>query len=293
MEGQIVKALSGFYYVKSAGKVYQTRGRGNLRQKKITPLVGDKVIFQSENEKEGVLEEILPRKNQLVRPPIANIDYGIIVMSAVEPDFSSQLLDRFLMQLEFYHVSAVIYVTKLDLVADKTPFLNWQKNYEKIGYPVILSSEKNSLETLKKYFKEATVVFIGQSGAGKSTLLNQLDETLTLATGEISTSLGRGRHTTRHVELHPLFEGLVADTPGFSSLDFSRDLELTDLGDLFPEFVRLKAHCRFRQCVHVNEPGCAVKDAVDTEEILNSRYENYLQFYKELKDRKPMYGKKD
>lgn len=293
MQGQIQKALSGFYYVATeTGEVYQTRGRGNFRKKKITPLVGDKVIFSADNFSEGVLTEILPRKNQLVRPPVANVDLGVIVMSAVTPQFSYSLLDRFLTQLEFFNIKGLLYLTKLDLVTDLAPFEAVKNAYEKIGYPVILGKSEKDFETLTKHFKKQVTVFIGQSGAGKSTLLNHLDPKLTLATGEISESLGRGRHTTRHVELHSLFGGLVADTPGFSSLELPESLEATQVGRLFPEIHAASAHCKFRQCLHVKEPGCEVLAKLATGEILPSRYENYLQFLNEVQTRKPIYGKK-
>lgn len=293
MQGQIQKALSGFYYVATKnGEIYQTRGRGNFRKKKITPLVGDKVVFSADNLFEGVLLEILPRKNQLVRPPVANVDLGVVVMSAVEPQFSFSLLDRFLTQLEFFQIKGLIYITKLDLVSDLPFFEDIKKAYEKIGYPVILGQNKTAEETLIKHLNQQVTVFIGQSGAGKSTLLNHLDPTLTLATGEISESLGRGRHTTRHVELHPLFSGLVADTPGFSSLELPDSLEAPQVGSLFPEIKTASSYCKFRQCLHVKEPGCQVLEELAKGSILPSRYENYLQFLKEVQTRKPIYGKK-
>lgn len=290
LQGQIIKAVSGFYYVATAqGEIFQTRGRGILRQKKLAPLVGDYVEFSAANQTDGALEEILPRKNQMIRPTVANVDLGVVVMSARKPNFSLNLLDRFLVHLEFFKISALLFVTKLDLVEDmdQDEFLTLQKDYQKIGYPVILSN-KNELE---KYFPHQLTVFMGQSGAGKSTLLNELAPDLTLATGEISESLGRGRHTTRHVELHPLFNGLIADTPGFSSLDFPDEMTAEVLPYLFPEIGETSAGCKFRQCSHTNEPGCAVKEAVLNHEILTSRYENYQQFLKEIKEKKPQYKK--
>lgn len=290
MEGQIIKALSGFYYVQTKeGTVYQTRGRGNFRKRKLTPLVGDYVTFESENATDGYLLELHPRKNQLIRPQVANIDLALVVMSVVEPNFSSNLLDRFLTQLEYFGIRGVIYLSKMDL-ANAEDFTAIRYGYEKIGYPVLFSTDDEVLRTLQKYFPQQLVVLMGQSGAGKSTLVNQFDDRLDLATGEISEYLGRGRHTTRHVELHPLFGGLIADTPGFSSLEFPL-MELTTLPKLFPEFLKASQHCKFRECQHLNEPGCHVKELVATGEIMTSRYDNYLQFVTEIKNRKPVYGK--
>lgn len=292
VEGQIVKALSGFYYVESDGVIYQTRGRGNFRKRKLTPLVGDFVSFESDNVTDGYLLELHPRRNQLMRPQVANIDLAVIVMSAVEPDFSTNLLDRFLTQLEFFHIAGLIYISKLDLVADQTVFEKYRTTYEKIGYPVIFSDAPDALENLTAHFPHKLTVFMGQSGAGKSTLLNKLSPELSLATAEISESLGRGKHTTRHVELHPLFDGLLADTPGFSSLDFP-EMELTQLGKLFPEFLRASTKCKFRECLHLNEPECEVKAEVENKLIAQSRYDNYVQFFNEIKNKKPIYRKKE
>lgn len=292
MKGQIRKALAGFYYIYSEGKTYQTRARGNFRKRKITPLVGDFVEFESENTTDGYLLALEPRHNELVRPAVANIDQGIVVMSVVEPNFSANLLDRFLVTLEYEKIHGIIYLTKLDLIDVKAmqTFKEIKQAYEKIGYPVILASD-DSLEELLHHFPNHLSVFMGQSGAGKSTLLNRISPDLALATGEISGSLGRGKHTTRHVELHPINKGLVADTPGFSAIDFSV-MENTELSKQFPEFVKVSGNCKFRECLHVHEPNCAVKEAVEDNEILTSRYENYLQFLLEIENRKPIYQKK-
>lgn len=287
IEGQIRKALSGFYYVYANGKTYQTRGRGNFRKKKLTPLVGDHVVFSSDNPTDGYVLELLPRKNELVRPPVANVDQGVIVASLVEPQFSFNLLDRFLVTLEAKGIDPIIYVSKTDLVKDENVLKQIRAIYA-ADYPVVSSQEKDKLTAL---FPNKLTVFMGQSGAGKSTLLNELVPELELATGEISTALGRGRHTTRHVELLPLFDGLVADTPGFSSIDFL-DISAAELPKEFPEFQRASVNCRFRECRHVKEPGCAVKAEVEAGEIAQSRYDNYLQFLQEIEQRRPIYKKK-
>ncbi|MGX7126486.1 ribosome small subunit-dependent GTPase A [Enterococcus viikkiensis] len=289
IEGQIRKALSGFYYVASEGKIHQTRARGNFRKKKLTPLVGDEVVFSSEENSEGYILELLPRKNELVRPPVANVDQGVIVTSLVEPNFSYNLLDRFLVTLENNDIHPIIYLSKTDIVSDSTMVEKIRSVYEPLGYPVIDGEQDK--KKLTDLFAHQLTVFMGQSGAGKSTLLNDVSPELNLATGEISDALGRGRHTTRHVELLELFDGLVADTPGFSSIEF---LELTveELPKEFPEFRAAAPKCRFRECRHVKEPGCEVKRQVEAGEIAQNRYDNYLQFLQEIEKRRPIYKKK-
>lgn len=294
--GQIRKALSGFYYVYYQGETFQTRGRGNFRNRNLSPLVGDYVEFESDNKDEGVIQELHERKNELVRPTIANVDLGVVVVSAVEPDFSTYLLDRFLVTLEERNVNAVIYVTKTDLIDEETTqALNQFKDYyESIGYPFYLPTKENKtamIQDLCAQFENKLTVFMGQSGAGKSTLLNTISPELVLKTDEISAALGRGKHTTRHVELIPLYGGLVADTPGFSAIEFS-ELEALELRDLYPEFAAVQHQCRFRGCVHQKEPGCKVKELIEEKQIAEYRYNSYSQFYKEISDRKPRYNKK-
>ena len=292
MKGKIIKALSGFYYVASEDEIFQTRARGNFRNRKITPLVGDEVIFESSNQTDGYLLEILPRKNELVRPPVANVDQGVVVTSLVEPNFSYNLLDRFLVTLEYEGIEPIIFLTKADLVKDLAAMKAIEETYQAIGYHVITSkAEGEDLLELQRYFPERITVFMGQSGAGKSTLLNRIVPELALETGVISESLGRGKHTTRHVELLPICEGLVADTPGFSSIDFL-EIEAVELPKLFPDFLAVAANCRFRECMHLNEPDCAVKQGVAANEIAETRYKNYVQFLEEIENRRPVYKKK-
>lgn len=290
--GQIRKALSGFYYVKQDGQVYQTRGRGNFRNRNITPLVGDWVEFESSNAKDGYVLEVLERKNELIRPQVANIDLGVVVTSCVKPNFSYNLLDRFLVTLESKQIQPLIYVTKMDIASDdvRAEMKEMRAYYESIGYPVLFS-EAGEKDVLTDYFKDKLTVFMGQSGAGKSTLLNKIAPELELEVGDISEALGRGRHTTRHVELIELHGGLVADTPGFSSIEFL-EIELSDLPKQFPEFLEASDYCKFRECQHLKEPKCEVKRLVESGEIKQSRYDDYLQFYEEVKTRKPKYNKK-
>ncbi|MBW8351806.1 ribosome small subunit-dependent GTPase A [Bacillus sp. IITD106] len=291
-EGKIIKALSGFYYVLSDGKMIQCRGRGVFRKNKITPLVGDNVIFQADNDKEGYIMEIKPRKNELVRPPIANIDQAILIFSSTEPDFSPLLLDRFLVIVESSGVHPIICITKADLLSEqeRVEVNNYLEYYRSIGYEVLLLSSKTEegINELHPLLTGKTSVFSGQSGVGKSSLINALDPSLQLKTDEISSHLGRGKHTTRHVELIEVCGGLVADTPGFSSLDFA-EIEAEDLGYTFPEISKKGEECKFRGCLHENEPKCAVKTAVEKDEISKERYNHYLQFLQEIKERKPRY----
>ncbi|WP_284139906.1 MULTISPECIES: ribosome small subunit-dependent GTPase A [unclassified Virgibacillus] len=291
-EGRIMKALSGFYYVKTGQEIISCKGRGVFRNKKITPLVGDFVVYDINDHREGYITEIKQRKNELVRPPIANVDQAVIISSAAEPVFSTVLLDRFLVLIEAKEIKPIIFITKKDKLTDKdmVSMEKFKREYEQIGYPIEFISTKSTedVEAIKHYFKERVTVFAGQSGVGKSSLLNALQPSLTLETGEISKSLGRGKHTTRHVELVEINGGLIADTPGFSSLDF-QEIELDILATCFPEFRERQHACKFRGCMHINEPKCAVKEAVEKGDIMNYRYDHYVRFYEEIQLRKPRY----
>lgn len=289
-EGRIIKAISGFYYVKSEDQIYQCRGRGVFRKKNITPLVGDFVNF---NPEEAYILEIKSRKNELVRPPVANIDQAIIVSSATMPDFNPLLLDRFLVLIESKRIKPVIFITKKDIIPNtqRQNIAHYQKIYQEIGYPVELLSSKentNDLNKLLDYFSNNVSVIAGQSGVGKSSFLNAINPSLELKTDAISKSLGRGKHTTRHVELVAAGDGLVADTPGFSTLDFS-EIQASELVECFPEIVERKPDCKFRGCMHHKEPKCAVKQAVDDGFISEQRYAHYLSFLDEIQSRKPRY----
>jgi ribosome biogenesis GTPase / thiamine phosphate phosphatase len=291
-EGKIVKALSGFYYVLSDNKLYQCRGRGVFRKNKITPLVGDEVVFQVENETDGYILEVKERKNELVRPPIANVDQVILVFSAVEPDFSTALLDRFLVLIEYNHIRPLICLTKMDLTSEKEEIQieQYANEYRQVGYEVLLTSSETEegINKLLPFLEEGISVFAGQSGVGKSSLLNALRPDLSIKTNEISSHLGRGKHTTRHVEFIHIGNGLVADTPGFSSLEFT-DIELEDLNFCFPEIEKISENCKYRGCLHMLEPKCAVKASVENGELPIYRYENYKEFFQEIKNRKPRY----
>ncbi|WP_199617848.1 ribosome small subunit-dependent GTPase A [Paenibacillus alkalitolerans] len=300
--GMIVKALSGFYYVKrdDGDEVIQCRARGLFRKQSVTPLVGDRVMIElSDDGSDGTVIDVLPRDTELVRPPIANVDTALLVFSVAEPALNLQLLDKFLAHAELARLHPVICLTKADLLEgddDETAGLRAQLEsvqslYEAIGYPVYFTSSRaaSGIGKLLGVLDGRVTVFAGQSGVGKSSLLNRLVPGLTLETNEISRKLGRGKHTTRHVELFRLGErGLVADTPGFSQLEFP-EMEPERLSGAFPEMAALAQECKFRGCLHRSEPGCRVREALGSGEIASSRYEHYDVFLTEIKERKRRY----
>lgn len=293
-EGRIIKSISGFYDVIDSvnDKLVRTRARGNFRKRGIKPIVGDMVSYEDGGDL-GYIMELLPRTNSLVRPPIANVDQAIVVTSAVEPKFSSNLLDKILVNIEHNDIQPLIFLTKTDLIDDE--------QYEALktvlsGYAIAdykIFDDKDSyndqqIKALESNFKDKVTVFTGQSGAGKSTLLNHINPELNIATAEISQTLNRGKHTTRQVSLFEISDGLVADTPGFSSLDLI-NIDKDELANLFPEFVKFSSECQFRGCNHVNEPGCKIKELVNSGKIMKSRYENYLYFLNEISSYKKRY----
>ena len=285
MQGKIIKSLAGFYYVEAQGQVYQTRARGNFRKKGQTPYVGDEVEFSADKDSEGYILKIAERKNSLVRPSIVNIDQAVVMMSVREPDFNANLLDRFLVLLEHKGIHPIIYLSKLDLLANPQELEGFIQTYRQIGYQVV-----QSVEDLLPLLTDKITVFMGQTGVGKSTLLNKIAPDLQLETGEISESLGRGRHTTRAVSLYNLNGGKIADTPGFSSLDYEVD-QAEDLNRAFPEIARVSQDCKFRTCTHTHEPACAVKPAAEAGQIAAFRFEDYLQLLSEIENRRETYKK--
>lgn len=273
-EGKIVKILSNDYTVLSEGNCYTCKCRGKFRNIGLMPLVGDNVIF---DDAALVIENVKERHNSLIRPYVSNIDQVFIITSTKHPDIDLNLLDKLLVMIEFNNIKPVICLTKLDLLnASELKEIEAIKSYyEKIGYVVLYNTE---IDLIKKMFKDKTTVFAGQSGVGKSTLLNKLNPNLSLETNDISEALGRGKHTTRHVELISMFDGLIADTPGFSSLDLT-DMTSADIRDNFVEFNLYRDDCKYSDCMHVKEDEsvCSVKKQVG-KNILKSRYENYLKF---------------
>lgn len=272
MEGKIVKILSNNYTV-LADKRYECRARGKFRNLNITPVVGDNVIF---DKTKLIIEEILPRKNFLNRPFVSNIDQVLIIASVKKPDLDLYLLDKLLCIIEFNSIKPIICFTKLDLLEEHSNIDKLRKYYEKIGYQVFYNNE---IDKIKKIFKNKMTVITGQSGAGKSTLFNLINPDLKLNTGEISIALGRGKHTTRYVELIDVEGGMCADTPGFSAIDF-KDMSKLDIRDNMIEFNNYK--CLFRDCLHDKEQECILKKNIG-KNILESRYENYLKFLKECR----------
>ena len=276
MQGQIIKITSNLHYVEQDGNIYPCIPRGKFRKQHILPRVGDYVVFDKEKK---VIEEIFPRQNEFDRPFVSNIDQAFLVTSLKQPDFSPALLDRFLTLMELHHVSSIICITKEDLLTEEekkeiTPILEY---YKKIGYPVISNQD---LELIKKLLNKKTSVFTGQTGAGKSTLLNRLNPEWNLETNEISLALGRGKHTTRTVELYPFQEGKVLDTPGFSALSF-KDYTKEAIKEAFIEFKSYP--CPYQDCTHTKEKECTIKVKVEDGTILKSRYESYLRFQEEGK----------
>lgn len=284
-KGRIVKALSGFYYVECNDIVYQCKARGNFRKKDLKPLVGDFCEFSYEKGSDGYILSIDKRKNELIRPPICNVDQALLVFSAKEPDFSTILLDRFLMVIESKNIEPIICVSKIDL-CDRESIEKELEPYKRAGYKVIYisSKQKQGLECVKELLNNKVTVITGQSGVGKSSLLNALDIYLNIDTNQISKALGRGKHTTRHVELIKMYNGYVADTPGFSSLEIEG--EPTDVAVAYHDFKELSSMCKFRGCLHDSEPYCAIKEAVNENKISKDRYEHYLMFLKEAKENK-------
>ena len=270
-QGKIIKQISNDYTVK-ADKLYTCKARGKFRNMNLTPLVGDEVIINEEN----YIIDILPRKNELYRPSISNIDEAIIITSLKKPDFSSNLLDKFLTIIEYNNIKPIIIFTKYDLLTEdeKIEIKKYIDYYKKIGYEIYMNTE---IDKIKKIFKNKVSVFTGQTGAGKSTLLNKLNKDLNLKTDEISEALNRGKHTTRHTELLEIEGGLVADTPGFSALEFT-GMTKADIRDNFTEFNLYRDKCNFRDCIHIHENKCEVKAKVEDGTILKSRYENYIKF---------------
>lgn len=293
--GRIIQSLSGFYDIQNeSGQIERTRARGEFRKSKQKPLVGDFVDYESQND-EGLIWKIHPRHNALVRPPVANIDLAVIITAVKEPNFANNLLDRQLVALEAAQIVPLIYFTKTDLLTNDEyeDFKVIQQTYQNIGYEVILPApyqQDIAFNQLKEQLQHKVAVFMGQTGAGKSTLLNHLSPELGLETGEVSKALSRGKHTTRKVKLIPVESALIGDTPGFSSYEVF-DFSVDELDDYFPEFVAVRQNCQFRGCLHLNEPHCAVKSAVEIGTIVQSRYNNYKSFYDLIKSQKPKYKK--
>lgn len=287
MQGKIVKGISGFYYVHVVGTgIYECKAKGAFRNQKIKPLVGDNVEIAvvDEEKKKGNVEAILPRKNELIRPAVSNIDMALVIFAAAKPDPNFNLLDRFLCMMEYQHVPVTICFNKCDLVTEEQK-AELEAIYKPAGYDVIFTSAKAGihLDGLKELLKGKTTTVAGPSGVGKSSLINQLQDDVYMETGSISEKIERGKHTTRHSEIISLGDGAyIMDTPGFSSMDIP-GFEKEDLWTCYPEFAEYEPYCKFQGCSHINEPSCGVKDALAEGKISQVRYDNYVLLYNEMK----------
>ena len=286
-QGLLLHVIGGFYYVEAADTVYECKARGSLRRDGISPVVGDRVGLRILDDGKGVLETVYPRRNVLVRPPVANIDCLAIVVSVAHPRPNLTIVDKLIALAEDKNIEPILVVTKTDLAEGSFPV----EVYRKAGFSVfcVTSSDPSTALPLKAFLTGRITAFTGNSGVGKSTLLNLIEPALQRKTGEISDKLGRGKHTTRSAELIPLPDGgYLADTPGFSSLDTERllPLEKDDVEAAFREFADYVGQCRFVGCSHVSEPKCAVRRAVEEGMISRSRYDSYVMMYEEASHRK-------
>ena len=273
MEGIIIKNISNDYTVKSNDTIYICKARGKFKKDKIIPLVGDRVTFDENN---NYIMKIHKRKNNLIRPSVANVDQALVVTSVKSPNLDTNLLDKLLTIISYNNIEPIICFTKLDLLSteEKKELNKYIEYYKNIGYTVTTNTNKDNF---KNIFKNKITVLTGQSGAGKSSLLNFLNPNLQLKTNEISKALNRGKHTTRHTELYELLEGFIVDTPGFSNVDF-HNMNKYDIRDNMPEMFTNLHNCKYRDCMHIKEDGCSVKEKIATGEIILSRYNNYKQF---------------
>lgn len=290
MRGKIMKGIAGFYYVHvERHGVYECKAKGIFRKEGVKPLVGDNVELDvlDEAEKLGNIRQILPRKNALLRPAVANVDQALVLFAIVKPNPNFNLLDRFLIHMERQQLPTVICFNKEDIASDQEKEA-LRRSYETCGYQVLFISvlENRGVEQVKRILEGKTTTLAGPSGVGKSSLINRLAPHISMETGEISEKIARGRHTTRHSEIIPLGrETYIMDTPGFTSLAIS-DITKEELGGYYPEFREYEPFCKFRGCAHLSEPSCGVKEAVEAGKISKVRYENYKILYRELQETK-------
>ena len=290
MQGKIIKGIAGFYYIYAEdGNIYECKAKGIFRKDNFKPLVGDNVEITvlNEEEKEGSVTSILPRRNSLIRPAVANVDQAFLIFAMENPKPNFLLLDRFLIMMKQQEIPAVICFNKKD-VGEKEEMEKLYEIYTGCGYRVVLSStyEGEGMDEIHEILKGKTTVVAGPSGVGKSSITNCMQGEVQMETGEISKKLTRGKHTTRHSQVIPVEKNtFLVDTPGFSSL-YLTDMKEEELRDYFPEFVMYEPQCRFQGCMHIHEPGCAVKKALSEGKISQQRYDNYLALYEELKEKR-------
>lgn len=285
-KGRIIRIVSNQYDVLCEQGTVSCVAMGKLRKGK-TPLVGDLVEVEHFGDQSGI-QKILPRRNELLRPAVANVDQAIIVMSCREPDFSTVLIDRLIFQIVYHDIEPLICISKTDLIAGDDAIYETIDRYRQSGYKVYTSNAQAASKELINALKGKISVLTGQSGAGKSSLLNRIDPCFHLQTQEISKALGRGKHTTRHCELHEIAEGWVADTPGFSSMDFTY-MDIETLASKIPDFQPYVNQCRFRDCIHINEPDCALREAVEAGKVVCERYAHYQEVVTMIKQMKRKY----
>ena len=285
-QGIILQCVGGFYYVETADAVYTCRARGTLRRQGITPLAGDRAEISVQLSGEGMVETIIDRRNSLIRPPVANLDFLVLVASICQPNTNTLVLDKMIAIAEKKGITPIVVINKADL-ADTAAL---EEIYCKadIELYVVSALHPETLEPLKRRLAGHTSAFSGNSGVGKSSILNAIDPSLVLETGEISQKLGRGRHTTRTATLYHFADGYLVDTPGFSSLDLEQvePINKEELANCFREFEPFVSECRFIGCAHYREPGCGVRRAVEDGAIAPSRYESYVAMYEAVKDKK-------
>ena len=278
-KGIIIKSIGGLYLVESPSGLFECKARGVFRNQGLTPYIGDDVIFE-----DGVINELLPRRNELIRPPVANLDQIILIVSTCKPVPNILLMDKFIAISEYKGIKPIVMVTKIDLASFEQIF----DIYKRVGVETFVVDYNNdeSIQEIKQTLKGKISVFTGNSGVGKSTLMNAIDSTLSIPTGEISEKLGRGRHTTRHAELYKIKDGgYIADTPGFSTFETNKYdiIKKEELSSCFVEFREYMDDCKFKDCSHTKEKGCAVIEAVNNGDIVESRHKSYCHMYEEAK----------
>ena len=292
LQGRVLKNYNGYYYVSVEDKIYTCKVKGKMKQNRFSLATGDMVSFQMGEKDEGMIKKVLPRKNFLLRPTIANLDLLVVTFACASPDFSYLLADKLFALAELAKIPAILVLNKKDIAPDGL-IDEVKATYEKIGYEVFVISADNNegIEPLREKLRGKICAFGGPSGVGKSSTINAIDNTVDLRTGEVSEKIGRGKHTTRYAQLLPFDEGYIADTPGFGNLLFE-DFDEKNLVDCFKEFAEFEDGCKFCPCNHTHEPVCGVKEAVASGEVSQSRYQSYLDILQEIKEIKEKEGKR-